>query len=189
VATSRPVAPFGAVVRSYTDVDGVEMLYQALSGAAPAIGVALGTRASKPGGSTEHRWTSELELLLYFASNNMRDLANGRLGIDDAGVASDSADPGLDVMMEHAEQLVIAGRCGADISVKAVRPDQESELATRQDLTIWLQTYQITVLRTIDRHRGLVDRIRSIATNIHPAGAPASPARIDEVTTITEPPP
>lgn len=156
------VVPFGAVVRSYTDGDGIAMLYKALSGQAPAIAVALGTRSSKPAGAGGFNWLCELELFLYFASNNMRDLADGRMGIDATGAASDAADPGLDVMMEHAEELVVGQRCGASDTIKQVRPDREEELSTGDELTIWLQTYNITLTRTIKEWRGVSQLLESI---------------------------
>jgi hypothetical protein len=155
------VVPFGAVIRSYTDADGIKMLYEALLGQTPAIAVALGNRSSKPAGSGFHH-VAEIDLLLYFASNNMRDLAKGRLLIDDSGTAANTADPGLHVMMEHAEELVIGKRCGVSNTIKQIRPDREEELATLDDMTIWLQTYQVTVARSINEHRSVTQILDSI---------------------------
>jgi hypothetical protein len=156
------VVPFGAVVRSYTDEDGVNMLYEALVGQTPAIAVALGTRSTKPAGAGGFNWLGEIELFLYFASNNMRDLATGRMLIDPVGTASDTADPGLHVIMEHAEELVIGQRLGASNTIKQIRPDREEELATRDDLTLWLQTYQITTTRSIKEWRTVTQLLESI---------------------------
>lgn len=156
------VVPFGAVVRSYTDGDGVQMLYEALSGSAPAVAIALGSRSSKPAGVGGFNSTAEVELLAYFLSNNMRDLATGRLLIDGSGAAADTADPGLHVMMEHVEELLVGQRCGASDTIKQVRPDREEELTTRDDCTIWLQTYQVTVTRSIKEWRTVTQLLESI---------------------------
>jgi len=156
------VVPFGAVIRSYTDTDGIKMLYEALSGQTPAIAVTLGNRSSKPAGSGGYHAMCELELLLYFASNNMRDLAKGRLLIDDSGTAANTADPGLHVMMEHAEELVVGQRCGVSDTIKQIRSDRQEELATLDDMTLWIQTYQVTLTRSINEYRGITQLLESL---------------------------
>lgn len=181
------VAPFGAVVRSATDEVGVTMLKTALQGQLPAVAVALGTRTTKPAGTGGFTYTSDIELLVYFASNNLRDPARGRLAIDAVGAAADSADPGLHVMMEHVEELLVGQRCGASATIKQVRPDREEELTTLDDMTLWLQTYQVTVTRTIDRNRGLVTKLVGIDTVIRPSDQPAaSPASTSFKTELVE---
>jgi hypothetical protein len=156
------VVPFGAVVRSWTDVDGVELLRKSLLGQTPAIAVALGGRSSKPKGTGGFVNEAELELLVYFASNNMGDLAIGRQMIDAAGVLANTNDPGLHVMLEHAEELIVGQRCGASTTIKQVRADREEELHTSDDLTLWLQTYQITLVRTINQYRDVTQLLTSL---------------------------
>lgn len=188
------VAPFGAVVRSYTDEAGVGMLKEALSGQTPAIGVALGSRTKgQPIGNGGFSSTSKIELLLYFASNNMRDLATGRLLTDAAGAAANNADPGLHVMMEHAEELVVGQRAGAgaNTTIKQVAFEREEELATLDEMTIWLQTYELMVTRNINRDRGVTELLKEIhwrttqeAGEAHLPNAPTKPTTIDAYTVV-----
>lgn len=181
------VIPFGAVVRSYTDEDGLKMLYEALGGQTPAVAVALGSRAKGQAiGNGGFSWTSGLELLLYFATNNMRDPAVGRLLIDAAGVAANASDPGLHVMMEHAEELVVGKRCGNSTTIKQVIFDREEELATLDEVTLWLQTYQVLTTRNINPDRGVTQMLKEIhwrtsaqAGEVLLPNAPTKPTTID----------
>jgi len=160
------VIPWGGVIRSWTDTDGIAMLHESLLGRLPAIAVALGDRSSKPAGTGGWQFQSELELLLYFASNNARDITLGRQTIDVVGAAANAADPGLHVMLEHAEQLVIGGRCGASATIKGIRPDREEELGTFDDMTLWLQTYQVTLARTIKKDRSVTQFLDDIRVRV-----------------------
>lgn len=161
----QAVVPWGGVVRTWTDVDGVAMLGEELQGQAPAIAVAVGDLASVPAGTGGFGFKEELELLLYFVSNHARSITRGRAKIDTTGAADVTKDPGLHVMMAHAKELVVGQRCGlspSTPSIKQIRPDREEELLTRPDLTIWLQTYKITTTLTINPNRGVTQLLESL---------------------------
>lgn len=156
------VVPFGAVVRSWTDDAGIDLLVEALSGRAPAIGVALGDGVSSPQGDRFH-FTEDVELLLYHVSNQARDLVTGRLATDVAGAASNQADPGLEVAMAHAKELLVGQFMHASSpAIKHCRPDREAELTSQGAITIWLQTFQVRLSYSINRNRGVAQLLESI---------------------------
>lgn len=160
------VIPWGGVVRSWMDTSGVDMLFETLSGAAPAIAIAVGDCSSAPAGAGGFTFKEEIELLLYHVSNNMRDVTLGRMIADAVALAGDTNDPGLHVAMAHAKELVIgmyaSGSTPAHPSIKQIRPDREEELTTRDDVTIWLQTYRVTLSTTIKQNRSVSQIIDSI---------------------------
>jgi hypothetical protein len=158
------VMPWGGVVRSWMDSNGVDMLFETLSGAAPAIAVAVGDLASQPAAVGGFTFKEEIELLLYHVSNNMRDVTRGRLIADAVGLAANTNDPGIHIAMAHAKELVIGqyASIAKHPAIKQIRPDREEELTTRDDVTIWLQTYRITLSTTIKEHRSVSQIIDSI---------------------------
>jgi hypothetical protein len=158
------VVPFGGVVRSYTDVEGLDALEKALNGALPGVAIALGDRISSPAGIGGPNHKGELEVFAYVASNHARDAVDGRFELDARAATSDSADPGLDVIMEHVEELLVGQRCGATATVKQVRPEREGELVTTPPLTIWLMEFRVTVTRSIDKYRSVEQLLESVRT-------------------------
>lgn len=189
------VIPFGAVVRSYTDVDGVTMLIDAIGGRTPSILIALGDASSKVANISGFQAAKEIELLVYHASGHARNYLTGRHEMDVSAVASDGADPGLDVIMEHTEELIIGQYCGISPpqpSIKQARPDREEELHTGAPLTIWLQTFRIPVTRVINEFRTATQLLESIAwrfaidiAEILPPDPPVDELSLDSTTELT----
>lgn len=141
----QSVRGFGGIVRSYTDEPDIEIMQHAL-GAAPAIGVALATRTFHTLGIGKRQALSSVQLCLYFLNQHSRDGMVGRHEADSVALADDHADPGLDVAMEHAIELMhgtyptlLTG------TVKQIEIKTEQELATSGALTLWLQTYEVTL--------------------------------------------
>ena len=186
----RAVIPFGAVVRSWTDLEGVDKIKVALTGREPAIAVAVGDSASKPVGTTGFQFVDEYELLLYHFNNSFRDFVIGRQAIDAAGLAANTSDPGLDIAMAHAKELVVGQRCGVNhAAMKQIRPEREEELGTFDDLTIWLQTFRITTALTINANRGITQMLTSIGWRttqedgeVNLPDAPTKDTTIDAIT-------
>ena len=181
------------------DEKATTQVYTNLLGRAPAIGVAIGDRTGQPAGITGNRQLAWLDVHIYFVSNSLRSL-NARVESDivsagdgDLLVANTSADPGIDVAMQCAEELLIGRQLERPAPQPPEAPDlgtgrgvirhlefkREEELVTDNQNTIWEQTYQVGVSRSIDKTRGVTARLLGIDTNIHPPGAPASPARIE----------
>jgi len=140
------VIGFGGIVRSYTDDDGISQLMRQF-GRTPCIGVQCATREYQTAALGGKQAMSELELLLYFATQHSRDLLSGRQESDvRVEFGDNSADPGLDVMMEHAVELMHgAYPTMLTGTVKQIQIRREQELATDEKMTIWLQTYRVVL--------------------------------------------
>jgi hypothetical protein len=173
----QAVVPWGGIVRGYTDEVGIDMLHRALNGRAPAIAVALGDRIAAPAGIGGFNFKADIELVLYHYSNHPRSMTSGRTTIDAAALASDVLDPGLDVQLEHAEDLLIGQRLGgpettnevnekkrSTPTIKRIVPTREEELATEAGWTLWAQRYAVQVERTINPHRGVTQMLEEIRT-------------------------
>ncbi len=158
------VIPWGAVVRNDRDEEGVAMLVDAIGGRTPSIAVALGDRVFENLGIGGVGGRAEIELLVYFASSNARNQQIGRQEIDSTGTASDTADPGLHVMMEHALELLIGQYPGgaARTASKQLRIDREEELATTPAITLWLQTYKVTTATKVNEWRNATQLLTAI---------------------------
>lgn len=171
------VIPWGGIVRGYTDEDGIGILWEALAGRAPAIAIALGDAVISHSTIGGFNFTAQLELVAYHYSSNPRDMESGRLSIDVAGLANSAADPGLDVMLEHASELLIGQRCGASATIKQIVPTREEELFTEHGLTLWAQRYSVTIARKINAYRSisqLVEEFRSVVHTTDPVSEPTN---------------
>ncbi len=169
----QAVIPWGGVLRGYTDDEGIDLLWKALQGRAPAIAVALGDRTNAPAGMGGFNSKGALELLVYFYSNHPRDMEAGRLSPDVVALASNVADPGLDVMLEHAEEVLVGQRVGASATIKQIRLTREEELRTDSGFSLWVQRYAVEVTRTINPHRGLAQMLEELRTVLRPTGVDA----------------
>lgn len=184
------VVPWGGVLRSHQDEIGIELLRQKLLGRTPSIAIALGDYVPDSKGMGGFNFAGELELLVYFATNHQRDLESGRLAIDAAGLAADTADPGLDVIMEHAQELLVGQRCGASSTIKQVRPEREEELRTEPDLTIWVQRYSVITTRKVAEFRTVEQLLAGFRTRVRttdPAQADPVPPTAEAQTDIPPP--
>lgn len=147
------VKPIGIVVRTYSDDPGVAQFFASMS-RAPAIAVATGTRPFTSGGVGGKQAIGELEVLVYFASHHSRDMQS-RMAQDVVAQASNTADPGLGTMMEHALEL-LHGRypvpeADGKMTIHQLQIRREEELATIENVTLWMQTYSV---QTFHRGRG-----------------------------------
>jgi hypothetical protein len=137
------VRPFGGIVRTYTDDDGIEFLMKAFT-RTPCIGVQLGTQEFETLAIGGRQALSDCELMLYVATQHGRDELLGRQESDVTAGVDPSADPGLDVMLEHCIELMhgtyptlLTG------TVKQIQIKRQQELVTSPEITIWLQTYRV----------------------------------------------
>jgi hypothetical protein len=156
------VFSIGFTLETTTNGDDVAQFVAAMS-RAPSIAVHAGDRVDRP--NTIGGFTSEgtIDLIVYFSSNNARGAQIGRMKIDTAGLASDTADPGLHIIMEHAKELLIGQRAGAPFfDIKQCVPDSEREYITAQPITIWKQVYKVKVMTQIDEFRTVEQLLSSI---------------------------
>lgn len=189
------VLPLPGTLRSYEGGDGVNQLYTTLLGRSPAIAVVCGDRRQERASVSGFRNLSELEVHLYFVNNSMRSLmarveadvvSTGDPNAQPPIAASDTADPGLEVTMELAEEL-LTGQSIDTVKgvIKQLELVREEGLYTGNQHTIWQQTYQVTVTRSINRNRNIQQRITGFSTIVRPSGeAIDSPAAITFTTEV-----
>lgn len=142
------IIPIPRLLRGEGDEDGEGMVLRATQGQSPAIAVALGRKTYEATDGESELCQGELVLGVYFVSEHNTDVVEGRLEMDVVGAGDATADPGLEALMEHVEELLL----GQELNIRGVseiRPVQEDEVATFADATIWEQTYSIKVMRDI----------------------------------------
>lgn len=153
--------PFGAVITNKDDDIGAAQLVSVLT-KMPAIAVALGDRTSEVKGMGGYAEVGDIELLIYVASSNARNMEIGRQQIDGTGLASDHADPGLHVILDHAKELLLGQRLDDGSDIKQVRPVREEALYSSTAMTVWLQTYRVSVDTRISEFRTVTQLLTSI---------------------------
>ncbi len=170
------VMPFPYTVEP-KDADSIAQFVAMLS-RAPSVAIAVGARESEIktiGGFYEG---GEIDLMVYVSSNNARNAQIGRLEIDTAGLAADTADPGLHIVMDHVKELLLGQRLDSGTDIKQVKPHREYEIATLQQITIWCQVYKVTVLVQLDEFRTVQQLLTSLrfraATNPAEVHLPAA---------------
>lgn len=177
------VMAFPFTLETAGDEDEVRQFVMALS-RAPSIAVHVGTRSDVPGGIGGFSWMGEFDLHVYFSSNNMRSAQVGRMEIDTAGLASDTADPGLHVALEHARELIIGAYFANPIAadLKQGRPVSERAIVTAQQITIWEQLYKVKVMTQYDEFRTVTQLLTSLHSRItqNPADQPPPAAPLDK---------
>jgi hypothetical protein len=137
------VKAIGGIVRSYTDEPDIQRLIKEC-GPSPSIGVQLATRQFETLAIGGKQAKSNVTLLLYFVSQHSRDVLS-RHEADVEALANDHKDPGLDIMMEHAIELMHGQYPSqTNLTVKQIQIQREEELVTLPEVCIWLQTYQLT---------------------------------------------
>lgn len=177
------VSPTKLVVRSYRDEIGVAQL-ASLVNRWPSIAVAVGDRQSNAKAIGGYQEQGQLDLLLYIASNNARPGVAGRQEIDSAGLASDIADPGLDIILDHVKELLIGQYVDAVGDIKQLKPDREEQLYTESSAEVWLQSYIITTMVQISEFRTVTQLLESIRFRaaINPAEVQLPDPKIDHAT-------
>lgn len=148
------VGAYGGITRTYTDETGIQDLVRFFT-RSPTIAVTCGTRTHKSGTTSGRSSVSQMELLLYFTSQHSRGQERGRMESDPVALADDQADPGLDVIMDHTEELLLGQFPSLEVlNLKQIEFANEQELVTSEKITIWTQTYYLTVTKTIPKIGG-----------------------------------
>src|SRR5690606_10774480 len=126
---------------------------------------------SQPNGIGGFKHLSFLDVHVYFLHNSARSLmARVEADVVSAGDGEDlegdpSADPGLDVAMQCAEELLVgqhperpapnppnapSKEVGSGV-IRHIELKREEELVTDNQQTLWEQTYAVGISRSIDR--------------------------------------
>lgn len=178
------VEAFGSVVRT-DDLATIGLVHEALQGRAPAVLVALAGKTYDEAGNQGRRWAAQLTVQVIVYSHHARSL-EARLAGDVVSAASDQADPGMDVMLEHVEEILIDNNLDIGGKAHTLQPVSEDELGAEPGQTLWMQTYQIRVTRDVLDSRVALQRIADFVTTWRGAAAStAPPAQLgDELTTL-----
>jgi hypothetical protein len=188
----RALAPVPMIWQGRADEKGLAMLLEAGMRAAPAVYVGLGRKNYEPGGNEDTEVRGALQVGVYVVSGNQRSLVEGRLSADTVatGIAGDgsdadtTADPGIDIMLEHVEELLIGYQLPVD-GVTVLESDWEDEIGTFDKVTIWGIHFTIHVERRIDPARGITQLVTEIETGTTPDTSPNLPTDPAFVTTLT----
>lgn len=175
------VMPFAFTLKPTMNGDDVAQFVSSLS-KAPSIAVAVGDGRGKIRTIGGFAFEEEVDLLVYFSSSNARNQQVGRMEIDTAGLANDMADPGIHVALEHARELLLGQRIAdAGTDIKQIAPVSTEEVITAQPITIWLQTYKVTVLTQLDEFRTVDQLLESIRARlaVNPAEVHLPAAKTD----------
>lgn len=189
-----------AMMRDSRNDDDREMIFRAFNGRSPSIGIALGRRRTEASGTLATEARGTIEVGIYIASQHSRDHVKGRLAADivatgDAEatpmlVANLSADPGIEVMLEHVEQLLLGHSLededgDALATIGELRATDEDEAGTADDLTVWEQKYEIAVERVINPARNVTQLLLSIQGDHTEAGMAAVTPGTHELAPLT----
>ncbi len=198
---AHAVLPFGGIVRSYTDEEGIDQLWTLFNGHAPAIAVGLGDKKYKAAGMNgpdKPKFTGDLEVIVYLLNRN-----NAGLISRVAGDGSTATDIGIWAALERIEEKL----CGLEVTlatlapggetpstltytrkqgkdIKRLVPRMEEELGTTNELTLWKQTYSVEVARSVNHLRAESQALTSVATSVETTDD--VPGTIAEITTLVE---
>lgn len=161
--------------------DELGWLGNLVQGQVPCIGIALGRKDFEPTGMDipPIHFRGKLEVALYICSNNLRGYVDGRLETDVVAGASASADPGIDTMLEHVEELLL----GESYDLGNGRPtseltfEHEDEVFTGGDVTVWEQRASIWLEREINPDRSITQLVTEIQGlhSLEPTTDPENP--------------
>ncbi|MCA9678832.1 MAG: hypothetical protein KC464_27635 [Myxococcales bacterium] len=155
--------------------EDADLIFDQVAGQTPAVLVALGRKASDPAGlsGAMDNWVATLDVYVYAVSQLQRGELE-RVAGDVVSAASVTADPGLETVLEHLEELLLGWQMtDASGSIRELRPVDEDALWHSKEVTIWVQQYQVRVQRDLLRHKTLTQYLTLIETSHAPDGADA----------------
>jgi hypothetical protein len=143
-------------------------LAHAFIGQLPGVLVALGRKLYSPHGvglSTHFR--TEIDVHVYICSDNERSLL-ARVEQDAGSIGDNRRDPGVDVILEHVEELLVGYQISSTVdtseTIYRLEPVDEDELDAGAGFTMWAQTYRVAVEREVRPFASVdqyVDALRS----------------------------
>lgn len=140
--------------------DDEDMFRNAIQGNAPAMFVALGRKDFAQRGSG--RGTSSnaaIDVFVYVLSTHQGGLMN-RVGGVSSAPRRDTSDPGVEFMLENAEELLTGRRPIEDAT--ELLPSFEDELYTAEDRVVWEIGYKCQLTRVINDKRSLTTKLVEI---------------------------
>jgi hypothetical protein len=153
------VKPFGRPLRGTLGEDELADLARVLVPGRSTILVAVGAAKFKPLGvnGVKDRYLADVDLMLYFSSNNARSLID-RIVQDPGSVRSNKKDPGVEVMMEHARELMLGYQLtDASDTIYRIVPVDEDEIDTGDDYVFWMQNYIVQFEASVKRYKNITE--------------------------------
>jgi phage gp37-like protein len=180
----RAIVQFAGTVKGANDADGIAMLYDVLQGRAPAVAISIGRKQYENAGATREadQWRATYSIDIYVASNQTRS-RESRLSGDVASAASTVADPGVEVILEHVEEL-LSGRSLGVSTVYRLAPVTEDEVVHTNDMTIWSQSYQLRTQRDVNPYRDVTTMLAEVQALHYVDGMAAPSPLIDALSEI-----
>lgn len=170
------LVPLGYDIAGPHDDHNIDMLVEELHGRSPAIAVALCDCHDSPAGAPGFS-KGALVVELYFVSSHLRDMTDGRVAGDPVAAASDAADPGLEVIMQLAWQLLFnAPMVLDDTKVDSKQRAQplirvsETPIGSMKDFTLWKQKYTTQITLDVNLYRDVIQQLLSAHTTLIPTG-------------------
>lgn len=165
-------------------------------GQTPCILIALG-RKDYDSVDVSDVWRGKIDVALYVCSSNLRGYIDGRLETDVVASADSTADPGIDTILEHAEERLLGQsfELGGLASQRTsdMRPSSEDEVFTNGEMTVWEQRYSIYVERQVNPDRAVAQNLLTIEgdhsiVDADPADLSATAVMPTTVATLEAPP-
>lgn len=134
------------------DEDGIADIMNALGGQAPAMLVGLGNATHSAAGAPASRARKSLDVGVYVISGHGRGVVEGRMAGDTSATTDNARDPGVETMLEHAEELLLGRDLGV-AGVSELRAEAETEIYSGDDFTIWELAFSVQISRDINHSR------------------------------------
>lgn len=176
------VIPIGFSV-DRADDHSIDLLWQELRGRSPAIAVATVEMRFEPGGAPD-RSRGRLSVDLYALSSHRRSVTEGRTDSDAAAIADLTADPGIDVTLELAWQLLFNADLQIGSRANPMTLLRETEIICDDEKTIWQQQWECIVTRDVNKNRDITQLLKNFHTTLKPVGDEPAARHIVEDTTV-----
>lgn len=172
-------------IKNESDSVKLDMLWNVIGGRTPAIAVFPGAMKPKQaGGPGKSRGPIFVDL--YYVSSHRRDATEGRATMDAIAAADDTADPGMFAMLELAWARLYDVDLGLGTHFGQLKLQDEDELDTNEEYTVWKQEWSIDVARDANMYRGLAQKLTNARTTLKQSAPTDEPAdkRIVEDTIV-----
>lgn len=174
------ILPFPRVIAGRNDDAGIDHAMAELGGRAPALLVAVGDARFTRTSTTIHRYQGEHDVQIVALSNSGRGLL-ARLELDVVAQADDTADPGIDVMLEQVGDLV-AGRNLEIDGVHAPTMISLEHLESNKTLSLWALNFTVSASASVKPTHAQLERLTLLVSTLNAAAVAGG----DTVHTVTE---
>jgi hypothetical protein len=153
-----------------------------VNGRSPVVCVALGDRRFDSTNTDARQFRGELDVHVYMVSSHARGLLERTRGGDAPATASNSADPGLEVVGEHVFER-LAGFVLRDHRAAELRPEREEFAFVGDAFTVVEQRYSTQVTTNVNPRRSYTTTATEIDTT-HTDTEAGDPSAVRHVTEL-----